>query len=139
MSTVAGSEIALTCYCIFSFSINHFALERDGRNYWRCSVRKGVFRNFAKFTGKHLCQSLFFNKKRLGLTFIGHHRVPLRNWKFVKPQIFLNLNLSLSKCFLESFIKRAQILSKESFWPEKDRNTPVFWGRMTNDIEQKRT
>ena len=28
----------------------------------RCSVRKSVFRNFAKFTGKHLCQSLFFNK-----------------------------------------------------------------------------
>ena len=28
----------------------------------RCSVRKGVLRNFAKFTGKHLCQSLYFNK-----------------------------------------------------------------------------
>ena len=28
----------------------------------RCSVRKGVLRNFAKFTGKHLCQSLFLNK-----------------------------------------------------------------------------
>ena len=26
------------------------------------SVKKGVLRNFAKFTGKHLCQSLFFNK-----------------------------------------------------------------------------
>ena len=27
---------------------------------------KGVLRNFAKFTGKHLCQSLFYNfiKKR---------------------------------------------------------------------------
>ena len=25
------------------------------------SVRKGTLRNFAKFTGKHLCQSLFFN------------------------------------------------------------------------------
>ena len=24
--------------------------------------RKGVFRNFEKFTGKHLCQSLLFNK-----------------------------------------------------------------------------
>ena len=24
--------------------------------------KKGVLRNFAKFTGKHLCQSLFFNK-----------------------------------------------------------------------------
>ena len=28
----------------------------------RYSVKKGVLRNFAKFTGKHLCQSLFFNK-----------------------------------------------------------------------------
>ena len=28
----------------------------------RYSVRKGVLRNFAKFTGKQLCQSLFFNK-----------------------------------------------------------------------------
>ena len=28
----------------------------------RCSVRKGVLRNFAKFTGKHLCQSLFFHE-----------------------------------------------------------------------------
>ena len=27
----------------------------------RWSVRKGVLRNFAKFTGKYLCQSLFFN------------------------------------------------------------------------------
>ena len=29
----------------------------------RCSVWKGVPRNFAKFTEKHLCQKLFFNKK----------------------------------------------------------------------------
>ena len=27
-----------------------------------CSVKKGVLRNFAKFTGKNLCQRLFFNK-----------------------------------------------------------------------------
>ena len=31
-------------------------------SHWRCSVRKGVFRNFAKLTGNHLCQSLVFNK-----------------------------------------------------------------------------
>ena len=30
----------------------------------RCSVRKGVLRNFAKFTGKHLCQSFFINKEK---------------------------------------------------------------------------
>ena len=28
----------------------------------RCSIIKCVLRNFAKFTEKHLCQSLFFNK-----------------------------------------------------------------------------
>ena len=28
----------------------------------RCSVRKGVLRNFAKFRGKHMWQGLFFNK-----------------------------------------------------------------------------
>ena len=27
-----------------------------------CSVKKRVLRNFAKFTGKHLCQSLFFSR-----------------------------------------------------------------------------
>ena len=34
-----------------------------GRNsHRRCSVKKGILRNFTKFTEKHLCQSLFFNK-----------------------------------------------------------------------------
>ena len=28
----------------------------------RCSLKKGVLKNFAKVTGKHLWQSLFFNK-----------------------------------------------------------------------------
>ena len=31
-------------------------------SYRRCSVKKGVLRSFAEFTGKHLYQSLFFNK-----------------------------------------------------------------------------
>ena len=32
------------------------------KSHWRCSVRREVLNNFAKFTGKHLCQSLFFTK-----------------------------------------------------------------------------
>ena len=32
------------------------------RNHRRCFIKKGVFRNFTKFRGKHLRQSLFFNK-----------------------------------------------------------------------------
>ena len=35
----------------------------DSKNsHQRCTVKKSVLRNFAKFIGKHLCQSLFFNK-----------------------------------------------------------------------------
>ena len=30
-------------------------------SHWSCSVRKAVLRNFAKFTGKRLCQSQFLN------------------------------------------------------------------------------
>ena len=36
------------------------ALYRSSRPKVFC--KKGVLRNFAKFTGKHLCESLFFNK-----------------------------------------------------------------------------
>ena len=32
------------------------------RSQRRCSVRKGVLRSVRKVTGKHLCQSFFFNK-----------------------------------------------------------------------------
>ena len=32
--------------------------EKNRSNHRRCSIRKDVLRNFAKFTGKHLCHSL---------------------------------------------------------------------------------
>ena len=31
-------------------------------SHWRCCIRKGVPKIFTNFTGKYLCQSLFFNK-----------------------------------------------------------------------------
>ena len=36
----------------------------------RCSVRKGVLENFAKFTRKHLCRSLFLIKLQTACNFI---------------------------------------------------------------------
>ena len=30
-------------------------------SHWRRSIERGVLKNFSKFTGKHLCQGLFFN------------------------------------------------------------------------------
>ena len=31
-------------------------------SHQRCSIKKGVLRNFTKFTGKHLCQGHFFKR-----------------------------------------------------------------------------
>ena len=31
-------------------------------SHQRCSIEKGVLENFKNFTGKQLCQSLFFNE-----------------------------------------------------------------------------
>ena len=36
--------------------------KKDRSSHQRCSIKKGVFRNFTKFTGKYLCQNLFFDK-----------------------------------------------------------------------------
>ena len=33
----------------------------DRSSHWWCSLREDVLRNFAKFTGKHLCQGLFMS------------------------------------------------------------------------------
>ena len=37
--------------------------ENTRSGHQRCSVRKGILRNFTKFTGKHLCQACNFIEK----------------------------------------------------------------------------
>ena len=49
--------------------------------------KKGVIRNFAKFTGKHLCQSLFLNK-----------------YSGLRPENFLKKRLWY-RCFSVNFAK----------------------------------
>ena len=41
---------------------SRWAAWKEKCSHQKCSVGKGVLRNFSKFTGKHLCQSLFYNK-----------------------------------------------------------------------------
>ena len=38
-----------------------FAAKSDRSSHQRCFLKKDVLKNFAKLTGKHLCQSFFFN------------------------------------------------------------------------------
>ena len=67
-----------------------------GSSHQKCSVKKGVLKNFAKFTGKHRSQSLFLNKvagstpatllkKRL-----WHRCFPVNFAKFLRMSMLLN-------------------------------------------------
>ena len=52
-ATKLGHKNYFTLFCNIS---------KSTRSQRRCSLRKGVLRNFAKLTWKYLCQGLFFNK-----------------------------------------------------------------------------
>ena len=62
--------------------------------------KKGVFRNFAKFIGKHLCQSLFFNKAA-GLR--AATLLKKRLWRKCFP---VNFEEFLRKPFLTELLQR---------------------------------
>ena len=66
----------------------------------RCSMIKAVLRNFAKFTGKHLCHSLFLNKV-----------VGLRPATLLKRRLW-------HRCFPVNFVKflRTSFLTEHLRW-----------------------
>ena len=77
----------------------------------RCSMKKvfhmGVLRNFEKFTGKHVCQDLFFNKAAslcpttLLKNILWHRCFPLNFAKFLRTLFLQNTS---SGCFWYVFI-----------------------------------
>ena len=80
---------------------------------------KGVLRNFAKFTGKHLCHSLFFNKvtglrpATLSKKRLWHRCFPVNFAKFLWTLFFIKhlwwLLLNLSKLSIIRGIKVSSI------------------------------
>ena len=68
-----------------------FAKITDRSSHQRCSIKKGVLRNFAKFTGKHLYQSLFFNKAAGLKKRLWHRWFPVNFAKFFRTPFTLLL------------------------------------------------
>ena len=66
--------------------------------------KEGVLRNYAKFIGKYLCQSLFFNKVaglRLAILLkkrLWHRCLPLNFCKVSKNTLIEHLRKTASKC-----------------------------------------
>ena len=63
----------------------------------KCSVKKGILKNFTKFTGKHLCQSLFLSKVAslrhatlLLKKSVWHRFFPVNFVKFLTTPISMN-------------------------------------------------
>ena len=87
-------------------------------SHHKCSMWKGVLRNFTKFTGKHLCQSLFliklqasacnFIKKRL-----WHRCFHVNFVKFIRTPFYRTLVVAAS-----SFFKFWFSTNKISWWKE---------------------
>ena len=52
------------CYCNYKLKKKYSAgkLFADRSSHQRCSIKKGFLKNFTKFTGKHMYQSLYFHK-----------------------------------------------------------------------------
>ena len=78
----------------------------------RCSLKKGVPKNFAKFTGKHLYQSFFFNKVAgLRPATLSEKRL----WRRCFP---VNIAKLLKTLFLQNTSGRLLLLNIKIYSPE---------------------
>ena len=73
-----------------------YILDICGSSRPKVFCQKGVFRNFAKFTGKHLCQTFYFNKVtglRPAILFkkrLWHRYFPVNFPKFLRTPFLQN-------------------------------------------------
>ena len=86
-----SKQISMLQLISYFNEVNFFLIEfRSSRPEMFC--RKGVLKNFAKFTGNHLCRSLFFNKDLRPATLLKKrlwHRCFLVNIaKFLRTNFF---------------------------------------------------
>ena len=69
----------------------------------KCSIIKSVLRNFAKFTGEHLCQSLIFNKVAGLITW--HKYIPVNFAKFLRRPFLQSTSERLLLAMLKLSLK----------------------------------
>ena len=93
-------------------------------SHQKCSVRKGVLRNFTTFTGKHLCQSLFFNKVTgLWTAFLlkkrlWHRCSPVNFAKFLRTAFLQNTSRRLLLDHLRLLLICVNVFSFLTFSPK---------------------
>ena len=72
-----------------------FFMDKYRSSHPEVFCKKGVLRNFAKFTGKHLCQGLFFNKETLAQVFSCEFcEISTNNFSYRIPPVAASANTS---------------------------------------------
>ena len=79
-----------------------FYISIYGTSHRRCSVKKGVFKNFAIFAGKHLFWSL------------QHRFFPVKSAKFLRTPILKNICERLLLNLLDTTLLHETILKKHT-------------------------
>ena len=119
--------------------INIAENDLTNRGQHRCSIKKGVLRNFVKFTGKHLHQSLFFNKvaglrcATLLKNRLWHRCFPVNFIKLLKIPFLKNTSgrlLLTLKCIYEKkqpSRNHVEIMFVFEIFHEEDQILPRKW------------
>ena len=92
-----------------SFQAIYIQVSRSSRPEVFC--KKGFLRNFAKFTGKHLCQRLFINEALFKKS-LWHRCFPINFAKFLRAPFLQN---SSGGCFWVSTVMLKQLFSQVRF------------------------
>ena len=130
---------------LFENAVACYVFTTQNRSSHRtCSIKKGDLRNFAKFTGKHLCQSPFFNKvaglrpatllkKRL-----WHRCFTLNFAKFLRTPSLQNTSGRLLRAkvkYMKIHATSANYFTKSrSFETVFSKKRPHYWTRRTYHV-----
>ena len=108
-------EIVISRKTFYMSSLINGILTHFGSSRPEVFCKKGVLKNFTKFTGKGLCQSLFFNKIA-GLKKRLWHRCPVNFVKFLRTPFFVEHLWWLLPPFLSNVPISYSLKAPENLW-----------------------
>ena len=105
ITPAVGVDFSKCVFCFYNLLCYHFRTSR-----LEVFCKKGVLRNFVKFTGKYLCQSLFFNKVPGLKKRLWHSFFPVNFVKFLRTPFFIKYLWCLLLSFF-SYVDKSKTIN----------------------------
>ena len=106
-------------------------------SHQKCSARKAVFKNFAKFRGKRMCQVVFFNRvagpepATLLKKTLWHRCFPVNSAKFLRSPFSQNTS---GRLFLDNHHLLAENPSKVLNGQQQHKGVIFHWSRISPSL-----